>query len=136
MILSKKILLAEDDIDDQQFFSKYVSGRQDVIFLPIAENGEDVISYLKHNEHALPDVIVLDQNMPKLNGMQTLQYLKSTPAFSRIPVVLYSSFADDNLKQQGAKSGAALVYAKPMSMADYEQFIDLLIRLEYTAERS
>jgi len=70
---AKKILLAEDDFDDQQFFYDFLHKREDVILLPMVENGEEVFEYLMStaNQAEMPDAIILDQNMPRQNGLQT-----------------------------------------------------------------
>src|SRR6476659_65838 len=97
----KKILLAEDDEDDRQFFYDFLQHRSDLVLLPAVENGVAVFDYLKKASNTnLPDVIILDQNMPKQNGLQTLALLKQTPAFAHIPVMIYSTYADELLVQK------------------------------------
>lgn len=127
----KKILLAEDDADDRAFFCEFLGDRQDIIILPVAENGEDLLEYL-HNipdNAELPDIIILDQNMPKLNGLQTLQVLKSSSRFSHIITMVYSTYPDDHLLQKSKDLGAALVIAKPATPGEYNEIIDALFRM-------
>lgn len=122
----KKILLAEDDSDDQLFFSDFVQMRNDVVLSSTVENGVEVISYLEQisDETTLPDLIILDQNMPKMNGLETLKTLKSNHHFSQIPVLVYSSFADENLRQKSLALGATLVFAKPYTIDGYHEMLN------------
>jgi CheY-like chemotaxis protein len=62
----KKILLAEDDSDDQKLFLDFLQNRNDILILPIVENGSrllEVMQTLQAND--FPDLIILDQNMPQ-----------------------------------------------------------------------
>ncbi len=124
-----RILLAEDDLDDQGFFFNFLKGRSDIELLPAAENGEEVLAFLDKAEEGLPDIIILDQNMPKMNGLQTLLALKKETRFSQLPLIIYSTYIDDNLMNQALAAGAALVLNKPNTASDYHQLIDRI--LEY-----
>lgn len=126
MYLRKKILLAEDDEDDQGFFHDFLHERKDIFLLPIANNGVELLDYL-HQATELPDAIILDQNMPRLNGLQTLQQLRGSNRYSHITVMLYSTSADDTLVQNGHMLGVNLVVSKPSSYKEYQQMIDELI---------
>ena len=96
--IRKKILLAEDDPDDVSFFFQYLGERPDLLLLPPVENGEEVFEYLeKAHNGSFPDLIILDQNMPKCNGLQTLTLLKNTLQYEKIPVFVYSTYTDDYL---------------------------------------
>ncbi|GAA4740505.1 response regulator [Flavisolibacter ginsenosidimutans] len=127
-MVKRKILIAEDDADDQQFFTDFLQLRTDVVLLPIVENGEELLKALNNlsYENDLPHYIILDQNMPRKNGLQTLQTLKADERFSHIPVMIYSTFTDENLIQCGAESGACLVFPKPLSKAGYNEMLDAL----------
>jgi len=126
----KKILLAEDDWDDQDFFRVFLHERKDVTLLSAVENGEELFNYLKSiiDDSALPDAIILDQNMPKRNGLQTLALLKQSTEYAHIPVMVYSTYADEVLIEQSTALGAALVWAKPLSMKGYHDMIDELFK--------
>jgi CheY-like chemotaxis protein len=126
----KKILLAEDDPDDRGFFFQFLSQRQDVQLLPAAENGEEVFEYLeKAHNGAFPDLILLDQNMPKCNGLQTLTLLKTHLQYENIPVFVYSTYTDDYLVKQSLQLGARSVLEKPYSPEGYHKMIDNMLEL-------
>jgi CheY-like chemotaxis protein len=127
-MLKTRILLAEDDIDDQQFFSDFMQTRHDVQLLPIVENGESLIELLDsiRNNNELPDIILLDQNMPKMNGLQTLQHLKNSERYAHIPVSIYSTYTDESLIKNGSALGACTVLSKPFTKEGYEKMIETL----------
>jgi len=127
-MLKKRILVAEDDEDDQRLFHDFLHHRNDIILMPIAEDGEELIDGLEqireHNQ--LPDLIILDQNMPKRNGIQTLQILKQDSRYSHIPVCVYSTYADDTLVKICTEMGACVVISKPITKDGYNRMMDEL----------
>ena len=116
----KKILLAEDDKDDQMLFQEFLKNKSDISIMPMAENGEVLLAQLEgiNDNNDLPSLIILDQNMPRKGGLQTLQALKADKRFSHIPVVIYSTYTDDRLVQAGLEAGACVVLAKPLTKED------------------
>lgn len=125
----KKILLAEDDEDDQHLFVDYLQERKDIELLPIVENGVDLHQYLEasYTEKGLPDIIILDQNMPKLNGLETLKKLKLRDEFNSIPVIIYSTYTDNQLVKKGLESGAFMVLVKPITKTGYNEMIETIL---------
>lgn len=128
MSFPKKVLLAEDDKDDQIFFRIFLDQRKDISLLPAVMNGAELIDIIQ-DAAALPDLIILDQNMPKLNGLQTLQYLKSNLRYANIPVILYSTYIDENLVNDGLGAGAAYVVSKPTDKNGYNKMMDEILEV-------
>lgn len=125
-MIAKSILLAEDDEDDRLFFRDFLNDREDVVVLPPAENGIELLKALdiaKEKNH-LPDLIILDQNMPKLNGVQTLERIRQDKGYDHIPVFVYSTYTTDDLAKKCMSIGAALVLAKPSDKTGYSHMID------------
>jgi CheY-like chemotaxis protein len=121
----KRILLAEDDSDDQKLFVDFLQNRNDILILPIVENGARLLELMQTlSSDEFPDLIILDQNMPQKNGLQTLEELKSNPHFSSIPVVLYSTYADAMLTRKAKEKGAQLVAMKPLNQQGYHDMMD------------
>jgi CheY-like chemotaxis protein len=121
----KRILLAEDDKDDCLFITEALKNRGDFFLMPIAENGVELIEYLDATSPAeLPDVIILDQNMPKQNGLQTLKLLKKNDHYRHIPLIVYSSSTNNLLIEQSRKLGAILILNKPSTSTEYNKMMD------------
>jgi CheY-like chemotaxis protein len=128
--IPKKVLLAEDDPDDIGFFFLYLSERADLVLLPPVENGELVFEYLeKAHNGSFPDLIILDQNMPKCNGLQTLAILKNNAQYENIPVFVYSTYTDAYLVKQSLQLGARSVLEKPVSVEGYHKMIDEILEI-------
>ena len=127
----KKILLAEDDEDDRLLFSDFLKDRDDFILVHSCENGMELIEFLDSikNETDLPDLVVLDQNMPKMNGTQTLRALKKSPRYSKIPAALYTTYTDKRLMDECYTAGALTVLSKPISSGGYHQMMNDLSQL-------
>jgi CheY-like chemotaxis protein len=125
-----KILLAEDDSDDQKLFLDFLDNRDDLFILPIVENGARLLEVMDSMPpEELPDLIILDQNMPQKNGLQTLEELKSNPAYQSIPVVIYSTYADAMLTKKAMEKGADMVAMKPLNQQGYHEMMDTFLQL-------
>ena len=130
----RRILLADDDADDRMLFEEVFSGLpSDEYELHTAKNGEEVISYLRSvkNSDNLPDLIILDQNMPIMSGRDALEVIKSDELFKDIPVVIYSTYNDRAFIDECMLHGVVAVLSKPDSYEGYIQMINNL--LKYTA---
>jgi len=130
-MLKRRILLAEDDEDDRHFFQEFLRDRNDIALMPIAENGVSLIDQLKSitDSADLPDLIILDQNMPKQNGLQTLAFLKENKRYSHIPIVIYSTYTDESLIRNGSEKGACIVLPKPVSKEGYNEMIETVFKI-------
>ena len=121
----KKILFADDDADERILFENIYQGRKDIQVLPTLLNGSDVIKKLNTlDDHELPDLIILDQNMPLMNGKQTLSFIKSNEKWSKIPVCICSTYADHQLVEDCVRLGAYKVTSKPITEAEYQKMMD------------
>jgi len=113
------VLLAEDDEDDKEFIKlafKKVAAKQR---LHITDNGQEALNFLLPlKENDLPCLIVLDLNMPVLNGLQTLEALKKIPKFQKIPIVILSTSDNYDDKSRCLSKGATEYLVKPSSMSE------------------
>jgi CheY-like chemotaxis protein len=94
-------------------------------------NGAELIEYLQdlRADDALPDLIILDQNMPIMNGRQTLAFLKANARFAPIVAVIYSTYADSNLIIECKNLGAGMVAVKPITEDGYQKMMDNFLQL-------
>jgi CheY-like chemotaxis protein len=130
MIQKKTVLLADDDIDDREMFEEILSGNEQVQLAGSVENGQELLGFLVNlDSQTLPDLIVLDHNMPKLNGLQTLDALKKSHKYQHIPVVIFSTYCDNKLLTECTNLGAAMVFTKPSSFDEYEDMITTFLEI-------
>ena len=129
-MLKRRILLAEDDADDQHFFKSFLADYRNIIIMPVADDGEALFELLSGIDDAvdLPDLIILDQNMPRMNGLRALRSLKADSRYAHIPVCIYSTYTDEELIKRGLEEGACQVVSKPTSKEGYHQMIDNLFK--------
>ncbi len=122
----KKILLAEDDADDQELFREFLMDYNGIDIMPMIDDGTELIKYLENitSTSNLPDIIILDQNMPKQGGLQTLQMIKGDERFNHIPIMVYSTFIDRQLQKIYNDAGAVIVITKPVTKNGYHQMMD------------
>lgn len=85
------ILLADDDIDDRFFFNKALNELPITTKLTMVEDGEKLMQYLLNNSSRLPDVLFLDLNMPRRNGLECLGDIKAHEKLKALPVIIYST---------------------------------------------
>ena len=91
MIYYKRLLLIDDDHDDHEFFLEAIKEIDSSITCTTFFDGEQALGQLKNTGSEVPDLIILDTHMPKLNGKQILAELKRIPNLRDVPVVMYSS---------------------------------------------
>lgn len=125
--MTRKILLADDDGDDRLIFTQvFELLGSDKAKLSIVENGLEVIDFLeKIAADELPDLIILDHNMPKMKGKQALHYIKSNERYRNINVIIYSTYNDSPFVEECGKLGAASIEVKPSS---YEEYVSMVQR--------
>jgi CheY-like chemotaxis protein len=125
MLKYKKILLVDDDEDDRQIFQDVVREVDPYATLDFAENGLDMIAMLeKMSDTDLPGMIILDQNMPRMTGKESLIYLKENPRYQHIPTIVYSTYQVKDFYQECLELGAEDVVAKPDTMQAYREMIE------------
>ena len=88
-----KILHIDDDPDDQQLFKSAIKRVDAYSEIVVAENGAEGIEYLllMKEQNTLPCIIVLDINMPKVNGRETCLAIKKDDVLAAIPLIIFST---------------------------------------------
>jgi CheY-like chemotaxis protein len=90
-----KILIAEDDMDDWEIAKEAFERSGAFKEIEHAKNGEELLNLLynriKTCPDRLPDLILLDLNMPKISGLEALKIIKQHPVFKVLPVIVYST---------------------------------------------
>lgn len=124
------ILYAEDDQDDlfmvKQAFEQYDSN----VELHHASNGFGALQYLNEARitHQLPCLIILDINMPGMDGRETLIRIKQTEDLKNIPVVLFTTSSSDIDRVFARKWGAEFI-TKPLVFSELEELAKRFLSL-------
>ncbi|WP_309505840.1 response regulator [Streptomyces pyxinae] len=113
------VLLVEDDEADALLISEALEEREMVRHIHRADHGVAALEYLRDPAAELPDLIVLDLNMPRMNGRELLNVLKKDPELATIPVVvLTTSSAPDDIEDAYRQHANAYV-TKPVNFDEF-----------------
>lgn len=120
------ILYADDDIDDRTWVEEACKTVNKALQVHFVETGRQVLDYLNKKPSPLPGLIVLDLNMPEIDGRQTLRLLKNNESYQHIPVVIVTT-SINRIDQEVCKQlGAALFLTKPDTHREWQNIIKQL----------
>src|SRR4051812_27027906 len=124
------ILYAEDDQDDLFMVREAFHQYDETTDLIHAANGFEALVALRrmHNNHTLPCLIILDINMPGMDGKEALIRIRQTEEFSHMPVVLFTTSSSDN-DRSFAKRWKAEFITKPLVFAELEELAKTFLEL-------
>ena len=120
---SKSILLVEDDKVDAMTIQRSLETINITNDVDVVNNGEEALQYLRDSQDELPCIILLDLNMPKMNGIEFLRIAKHDETLKRIPVVILTTSSDEQDKIESFNLGVAGYMIKPV---DYWQFVEVV----------
>ena len=123
------ILYAEDDPDDVQLVRDCFKSYSDVVEILHAENGQEALNSLSNLEAngIRPCLIILDINMPYMDGRDTLIRIKNNNAYKNIPVVLFTT-SNSALDKAFAKKWGADFITKPLKYEEVENLAKEFIK--------
>jgi CheY-like chemotaxis protein len=108
-----RILLADDDEGDRLLFVEVLEELHIKPVIDTVSNGVQLMELLTKNQPALPDLLFLDLNMPRKNGMECLREIRSKEEFKPISIVIYSTSSAQNDIDETLKNGADFYITKP-----------------------
>lgn len=124
------ILMADDDADDRLLAQEAMHESRVVNDLYFVEDGVQLLNYLRgdgnfHDRtlYPMPGLILLDLNMPKMDGREALAQLKADPRLRRIPVVILTTSKAEEDKMKGYDLGAASYITKPVT---FDALVELM----------
>ena len=126
------IIVADDDTDDQFMLKEAFSSLNFDKEICTVENGEELLDYLnkrgKYNDMNLPvpKLILLDLNMPKIDGRQCLRMIKENKNFCKIPIIIFSTSNNPEDISQSYELGANSYIIKPYSYNELVEIIDVI----------
>ncbi len=130
---SLNILLIEDDMIEIMKFNRTVSSLKLNHKIVEANNGEDALKILEE-KGILPDIILLDLNMPKISGLEFLSILKSNEALKHIPTIILTTSNNKKDLMECYRIGIAGYVLKPLKYEDYVSKIERLLAYWSTNE--
>lgn len=119
----KAILLVEDDLVDAMTVRRALRELHVTNRLEHVENGEQALEYLRDPGKDRPCIILLDLNMPVMNGIEFLQSAKADKDLKRIPVIVFTTSGEQRDVLESFQLGVAGYMRKPV---DYRQFVETI----------
>lgn len=124
------MLYADDDADDRAWISEACQAFYTRLELCFVENGREVFDCLEPlAQDELPSLIILDLNMPKMDGRRTLQLLKADPRYKHIPVAIVSTSSSKIDQEVCMRLGASLFLVKPSAHKNWTTIAEQLAPL-------
>ena len=122
-VTNKPILLVEDDQVDAMTVKRALKETHVTNPVVTLENGEEALKYLRDPESAKPCIILLDLNMPIMNGIEFLQVMKHDEKLRATPVIVLTTSEEQQDKVSSFNLGVAGYMAKPV---DYQRFVEVM----------
>ncbi|MDD5327740.1 MAG: response regulator [Phycisphaerae bacterium] len=123
---AKPVLLVEDDSIDAMSVKRAFQHLHIKNKLVLVGNGEEALEYLQNKDNAKPQIILLDLNMPKMNGIEFMKIAKADDDLKRIPVIILTTSKADQDRVETFNLGVAGYIMKPMN---HEEFIGMMDKI-------
>jgi len=125
---SKYILCGEDDKDDEDLLQEIFSTVDQNYALYFVNNGRKLVTTLDQlPQESLPCLLVLDYNMPELNGAEILTELNKDDRYSSIPKIIWSTSGAEKYKKLCLDLGATDYVIKPSNVNDLRKIVQYMI---------
>jgi DNA-binding response OmpR family regulator len=123
-----RILLVEDDTDDVQLLQEAMQENKIDCIMDVIMEGDKVMPFLSAAIE-LPDIIVIDFNLPKIHGKEVLVSIRSTPAFAAIPLVVLTTSASPHDIKFAQENGANKFITKPSTIHGFNAAVKTIASL-------
>ncbi|MEQ8244483.1 response regulator [Fulvivirga sp.] len=123
---SIQLIIAEDDLDDRLLMEDALNDNCiDLNNVRFSEDGDDLLNTLQ-NVKPLPDLIILDFNMPKKDGRMALKEIKANPKLKHIPIIIFTtSKSEEDIKLAYLEGGSTFI-TKPSLYSDLVETISII----------
>jgi CheY-like chemotaxis protein len=120
MRLADTIYLVDDDADDRMLLSDAIQDVARSVRIVEVENGYKLLDLLKDAHSHAPALIMIDMNMPQINGLELVAMLRQKADCRHIPVVMISTASNNELISEAYRLGINAFMPKPVTMEDFE----------------
>lgn len=115
-----KVLLTDDSSTMRKIQKRVLAG-MDITDVLEASNGKEALELISQHKF---DFVLLDVNMPEMNGMETLKTIRGNPDSAKLPVIMCTSVADKGQVMEAIKAGATNYLVKPFQPEDLQKKIE------------
>ncbi|KGO87703.1 response regulator [Flavobacterium suncheonense] len=125
------IILADDDEDDRLFFTDAFSEMKINTKVDTFKDGVELMNYLNDSESILPNVLFLDLNMPKKNGIECLHEIKQNDRFKDIAIAIYSTSSSEEDIEETFVCGANIYIKKPSDFNTLKKVLSDVVTINW-----
>ena len=125
------IILADDDEDDRLFFTDAFSELKINTKVNTFNDGVELMNYLNSDDAILPQVLFLDLNMPKKNGLECLAEIKSNNKFEDIAIAIYSTSSLEEHIEETFVKGANIYIKKPSDFETLKKVLSDVVAINW-----
>lgn len=119
------ILLIEDDQDDIELMEEALASNGVNFRLHSIRDGSEVAGWLEGCP-ALPDVILMDFNLPKVHGRDILKTIRSAPGFNKVPVIVLTTSSSPEDRDYSYQQGANRYLTKPVTTEGFKEIVGII----------
>ena len=120
------VLYADDDADDRMLLVEHITKVAPQYTVETVDDGFAALDYLNKRVEILPCLLILDLNMPGMNGKEVMQKLKADTRFQKLQIVIFTTSASPSDAKDCAKYGVDMV-TKPLDLDDLKVAADRLL---------
>ena len=131
-----RIILADDDEDDRNFFKEAMDSVKIKTEIVLLNDGVQLMNQLENTGIPLPDMLFLDLNMPKKNGMQCLKEIRENDRLRNLTVAIYSTSASQKDIEETFVKGANIYIKKPNDFLKLKKIIADVISVNWQYQTS
>jgi CheY-like chemotaxis protein len=125
------VLLADDDEDDRLIFKEALEDIKIKTNVITVNDGIELMEYLTRTDVRLPDVVFLDLNMPRKNGMQCLEEIRSSDALKHLTIAIYSTSGAERDIEETFVKGANVYIKKPNDFSTLKKVVEEAMRINW-----
>jgi CheY-like chemotaxis protein len=125
------ICLADDDEDDRLFFTDAFEELKMKTNVMTFNDGVELMDYLNHGDSILPNVLFLDLNMPKKNGVECLLEIKQNEKLNDIAIAIYSTSSSEEHIEETFVNGANIYIKKPSDFEDLKKILSEVVTINW-----
>ncbi len=132
-MLSKSlhVLLADDDEDDRLFFKEALEDIKIKTVVTTVNDGIELMEYLTAPDVVLPDVVFLDLNMPRKNGIQCLEEIRKNNVLKDLTIAIYSTSGAERDIEETFVKGANVYIKKPNDFKTLKKVVEEAMRINW-----
>ncbi|WP_205511515.1 response regulator [Longitalea arenae] len=136
MKTTKRILLIDDDEDDCFFFSTALEEFDSPVEFFFDRDSEVAIEKLRKDKDAVPDILFLDWNMPRMTGRQCLLAIRRILRYADLPIVIYTTSQTQADQDEAKRLGASYFLTKPATIGQLRKKLKDILSMDWKVSQT